>query len=215
MLRCVPTPYSILNGDDTRDVFSEIIPDSEQYATEKRAVLWAVYGDTGIGNPDVDYWIRRMKGRYHVIGSEYDLKIQAWEKLVDEGVGFDDHVLERESSGTDTVTGKDSASSSGSKHQTSTNDLSNKVFDPAQQAAAPTAQYLSEMTTDTGSVSVLGSDSSESSTSRNESRDSKSSESMKESSGLTSERFKRFVDSAESPFSAFADEFGDFFYWGM
>lgn len=215
MLRCVPTPYSILNGDDARDVFSEIIPDTEQYATEKRAVLWAVYGDTGIGNPDVDYWVRRMKGRYHVIGSEYDLKISAWEKLVDDGVSLDDHVVERKTVEDVTDSMQDEVTVESSKSQNSTNDLKNSVFDPAQQASAPTESYLSEMSTDTGTVSVTGTDSGKTKTSRDEMHDSTVTESLKESSGLLSERFRRFVDSVGSPFGAFADEFGDYFYWGM
>lgn len=85
----VPTPYSLANDpDDPVDVFAEIFPqyidpdDPSQgeypYWSEKRQACWARFHDTGIGNTDVDYWIRCMKGKHGQIGEAYDVKFRVW-----------------------------------------------------------------------------------------------------------------------------------------
>ena len=89
MWYCVPTPYSLLNDeDDPIDVFAEIFPqyidpdDPGQgqypYWSEKRNAMWARFHDTGIGNPDVDYWVRCMKGRASEISSRYETRFRVW-----------------------------------------------------------------------------------------------------------------------------------------
>lgn len=79
---CIPTPRSILE-DDNRDVIAEIIPDSEKYYLDKRKILLSRYGYRGIGNCDIDYWVNCMKSRYAEIVTEYDLKLDVFEKLKD------------------------------------------------------------------------------------------------------------------------------------
>ena len=89
MWYCVPTPYSLLNDeDDPVDVFAEIFPqyidpdDPSQgqypYWSEKRTAMWARFHDTGIGNPDTDYWIRCMKGKASEISSRYETRFRVW-----------------------------------------------------------------------------------------------------------------------------------------
>ena len=86
---CVPTPYSLANDpDDPLDVFEAIFPqyidpdDPTQgeypYWLEKRKALWARFHDTGIGNPDTDYWIRCMKGKHYEIAERYDIKFRVF-----------------------------------------------------------------------------------------------------------------------------------------
>lgn len=86
---CQPTPYSLANdADDPRDVFEEIFPQwiddddhslgERPYWEAKRAALWARFHDTGIGNADVDYWIRAMKGRHSEIEERYDIKFRVF-----------------------------------------------------------------------------------------------------------------------------------------
>ena len=75
----IPTPDSILT-DDNRDVFEEIIDDSEVYHDMMRTILWSFYGYRGIGNCDVDYWVNTMKARYTQVKLMYIPKF----KLIDE-----------------------------------------------------------------------------------------------------------------------------------
>lgn len=85
----VPTPYSLLNDpDDPRDVFEEIFPQyvdpddpslgERPFWSEKRTALWVRFHDTGIGNDDVDYWVRCMKGKAGEIETEYDMKFRVF-----------------------------------------------------------------------------------------------------------------------------------------
>lgn len=77
-----PTPYSILHDpDDPRDVFEEIIPDTDAFYEEKRKALWNRYHDTGIGNANLDYWIRCMRYRAQEIEERYDVKFRAWSEF--------------------------------------------------------------------------------------------------------------------------------------
>ncbi|MBQ1462728.1 MAG: hypothetical protein IIZ24_00870 [Candidatus Methanomethylophilus sp.] len=89
MFYCVPTPYSLANDpDDPVDVFAEIFPqyidpdDPSQgqypYWEEKRKALWARFHDTGIGNPDTDYWIRCMKGKAAEMDQRYLIRFRVW-----------------------------------------------------------------------------------------------------------------------------------------
>ena len=56
----MPTPYSIMNDpDDGEDVFDTIFS-GDALKSEKCAVMWAIYHDTGIGNADKAYWERAM-----------------------------------------------------------------------------------------------------------------------------------------------------------
>lgn len=76
---CVPTPYSILNRDiDPYDIFERIIPETDEYAKQKRLALWDRFHDTGIGNNDEAYWIRCMKARADGISGRYDIKMRAF-----------------------------------------------------------------------------------------------------------------------------------------
>lgn len=85
----VPTPYSLANDpDDPVDVFAEIFPryidpdDPSQgqypYWDEKRKALWARFHDTGIGNTDVDYWVRCMKGKAAEMDQRYLIRFRVW-----------------------------------------------------------------------------------------------------------------------------------------
>lgn len=85
----VPTPYSLANDpDDPVDVFAEIFPrylDPDNpslgeypYWEEKREALWARFHDTGIGNTDVDYWVRCMKGKAAEMDQKYLIRFRVW-----------------------------------------------------------------------------------------------------------------------------------------
>lgn len=78
----VPTPYSIINDpDDGEDVFETIIPDTDNYYTDKRAALWARFHDTGIGNTDKAYWERCMRGKAQEIAGAYDIKFKVFKEF--------------------------------------------------------------------------------------------------------------------------------------
>ena len=78
----VPTPYSIINDpDDGEDVFETIIPDTDNYYTDKRAALWARFHDTGIGSMDKTYWERCMRGKAQEIAGAYDIKFKVFKEF--------------------------------------------------------------------------------------------------------------------------------------
>lgn len=83
---CIPTPQSILDND-RRDVFEEIVPDTEEYAAEKRRALWSRYAYRGIGSCDLEYWIKAMQYRYQEISDMYDLQWRAWEQWLAANAG--------------------------------------------------------------------------------------------------------------------------------
>lgn len=85
----VPTPYSILNDpDDGEDVFETIFPryidpdDPSQgeypYWAEKRKAMWARFHDTGLGNPDKEYWERCMSGKATEIDDRYLIRFRVF-----------------------------------------------------------------------------------------------------------------------------------------
>ena len=75
----MPTPYSILNDpDDGEDVFETIFPNTDSYYTEKRLALWNRFHDTGLGNPDKQYWERAMKAKAGEIEGRYAIKFRVW-----------------------------------------------------------------------------------------------------------------------------------------
>lgn len=74
------TPQS-LNVREERDVFEEIIPDTEYEYTAKRTALWSYYRYRGIPSCDVNYWVQCMKDRYAIICESMDIKIKAWRKF--------------------------------------------------------------------------------------------------------------------------------------
>lgn len=78
----IPTPYSMSQQTPPVDVFEQLISTSEIYYTQKRAALWARFHDTGVGNPDIAYWLRAMASRYQEIKAEYDVKFRAWEEYL-------------------------------------------------------------------------------------------------------------------------------------
>lgn len=80
---CIETPKSILDDQD-RDVFEEIIPDTEPYYDAKRSALWNMYKYRGIGSCDVDYWVDCMKARYYTVSEKYSVSFEMWRKFVDE-----------------------------------------------------------------------------------------------------------------------------------
>lgn len=73
---CLDTLKSL--SDDGRDVLEEIIPDTEQYYTEKRAAILNEYKHRGIGSCDVDYWVNCMTTRYFTIAAKYDIAFERW-----------------------------------------------------------------------------------------------------------------------------------------
>lgn len=81
------TPQSIMDDpDDPRDVFDEIFynPDSTAKYTYDSGTLkdmcWSRYRYTGIGNDDIDYWVRCMQDRCDYLMQEYFCKFRAWDK---------------------------------------------------------------------------------------------------------------------------------------
>lgn len=84
----IPTPQSILE-DDNRDVFEEIISDTETYRDAMRGILWSFYQYRGIGNCDVDYWVNTMKNRYDQVKSLYYPKFKLLDEWLTEVMGND------------------------------------------------------------------------------------------------------------------------------
>ena len=84
----IPTPQSILD-DDNRDVFEEIIDDSEVYHDMMRGILWAFYRYRGIGNCDLDYWVQNMKDRYLQVRVLYLPKFKLIDEWLTEVLGND------------------------------------------------------------------------------------------------------------------------------
>ncbi|MBO7205744.1 MAG: hypothetical protein J6V08_04935 [Candidatus Methanomethylophilaceae archaeon] len=84
----IPTPQSILD-DDNRDVFEEIIDDSEVFHTIMRDILWSFYQYRGIGNCDVDYWVQTMKNRYLQIRVAYLPKFKLLDEWLTDVMGND------------------------------------------------------------------------------------------------------------------------------
>ena len=85
----MPTPYSILQKskeehplDPTQwvDVFAQIFS-GDSLDTPKCAAMWAMYHDTGIGNSDLDYWIRCMQMK------NLELQTAGWDERI--GVQID------------------------------------------------------------------------------------------------------------------------------
>lgn len=85
----VPTPYSILNDpDDGENVFETIFPQyidpddhtlgEYPYWQEKRDAMWARFHDTGLGNPDKEYWERCMQGKAAEIEERYTIKFRVF-----------------------------------------------------------------------------------------------------------------------------------------
>ena len=99
----IPTPQSILD-DDNRDVFDEIIPNTESYKTQMTNALWNTYGFRGIGNCDIDYWVKTMKMRFGLIQSIYHVKYKAvseWltqvtSNVIDMSDGATDYTMQTE-----------------------------------------------------------------------------------------------------------------------
>ena len=75
----IDTPDSIKYYDN-RDVFEEIIDDSEYMYQQKRDELWAKYRYRGIGSCNIDYWVQCMIDVYNVIKETWDIKIRTWEQ---------------------------------------------------------------------------------------------------------------------------------------
>lgn len=85
---CIPTPDSILE-DDERDVFEEIFPDTEVYYAIMRQIMWDFYGARGIGNCDVDYWVKQMQRRYSQVKPVYLLKFKVFDEWMTANLGND------------------------------------------------------------------------------------------------------------------------------
>ncbi|WP_287047779.1 hypothetical protein [Megasphaera sp.] len=81
---CVPTPYSIQNRDtDPYDIFQRIIPDTDEYAAEKRLALWDRFHDTGLGNDNETYWIRCLEAAKSVDLSDGQIKSKSVSSVYD------------------------------------------------------------------------------------------------------------------------------------
>lgn len=103
--RCIEieSPQSLLDYDN-RDVFEEIIEDSEFEYSRKRLSLWSIYRNRGIPACDIDYWVQCMKDRYAIIKEAWDIKIKTWNEYynridhdgVDLSDGTSDYTLTNE-----------------------------------------------------------------------------------------------------------------------
>lgn len=103
----VPTPYSLSQESPAVLVFEQIIPATETYYAKKREALWARFHDTGIGNPDVTYWVRCMSQRYTELKAEWDVRFRAWEEYMTRLSGYSAiDLADSEIDSTSTVTGK-------------------------------------------------------------------------------------------------------------
>lgn len=220
MFACVPTPYSIKLNDSV-DVFSEIIPESDDYSSGKRSVLWAVYGDTGLGNTNSEYWIRRMKGRYYEIKNEYDLKIKAFEtmkaKIAASGISTDDNEQSTTVENHGKTTVKDSYSDGALVVE---NNLLSSNYDPPQipTSVSEAKSYLNDMSSDTGTVTTKDTRTHTTETEVSAGADgikAGSTTTVKGGSGLETETIKKWMESVEDPYRAFAKEFAKYFYWGL
>ncbi len=221
MHECVPTPYSLMHPDEGEgvDVFASIIPTGEEFCSEKRAALWAMYGDTGIGNPDTEYWIRRMKGRYAEIKNEYYLKILGFgymrSQVMNKGVNINDvsHTTRVKQYGKTTVT-----DSYGEGALTVTNDLKTANYDPPQNATDGAESFLSDLTKDTGSVTTTDTRIHTVETEVKAGADGQTAgteTTISGGSGLLTESVKKWMDGVTDPYQEFAREFSKLFYWGI
>lgn len=89
---CIPTPDTILE-DDEIDVFESIIPDSETYHQEMREALWDTYQFRGIGNCNLQYWLKTMQARFRQIQTTYHIKFQVvdeWLSSISDAVDLSD-----------------------------------------------------------------------------------------------------------------------------
>lgn len=208
---CIPTPYSIKKNEEI-DVFADCIESTESYYDQKYTILWDVYGDTGIGNTNIEYWERRVKAMYSRIKAEYDLKIKAWiqlsSKVDKDGADFNDTSSEtsRSTNSDGSVTQKVE-----SGNLKVTNDLKSCTYDPAQNAESGAESFLSDMSTDTGSVTTEDTRVNKSTTTGS------GTETVKTlgSSGLETVTLKEWIEGVRNPLYDFADEFKKLFYWGM
>ena len=76
MMPVMPTPYSIMNDpDDGEDVFDTIFS-GDALQSEKCAIMWGIYHDTGIGNADKAYWERAM------IFKNLELSAAGWDQRI-------------------------------------------------------------------------------------------------------------------------------------
>ncbi len=201
------------------DVFASIIPSEDEFSSEKRAVLWAVYGDTGIGNPDTEYWIRRMKARYAEIKNEYYLKILGYgymrSQVMNKGVNINDvsHTTRVKQYGKTSVT-----DSYGEGALTVTNDLKTANYDPPQNATDGAESFLSDMTKDTGSVTTTDTRIHTVETEVKAGADGQTAgteTTISGGSGLLTESVKKWMDGVTDPYQEFAREFSKLFYWGL
>lgn len=100
--RCVPTPQSILDETTTRDVFAEIFGDdqSDDFAQWAQNMMWQRYRYTGIGNCDVDYWVRCMLDRFQIIEKKWRLKYKTLETFEPEEISLEDYNVKSETEST-------------------------------------------------------------------------------------------------------------------
>lgn len=131
--RCVPTPQSILDDTTTRDVFAEIFgnDDSDEFAVWAQSMMWARYRYTGIGNCDVNYWVRCMLDRYHIIEKKWRLRFETLETFEPTNIELDDYSIKSETEST-------------------FEDFPNTVVDPNNQYLSNRSRGKSSVSQDTG-----------------------------------------------------------------
>ena len=127
MMVMMPTPYSIMNDpDDGEDVFDTIFS-GDALKSEKCAVMWAVYHDTGIGNADKTYWERAM------VFKNLELAAAGWDQRIAAQI---DLITKIENDGPDYTQSKVTSGSI------------NKRFDPPEVASVETASnFLADQDT--------------------------------------------------------------------
>lgn len=82
----VPTLYSL--AQDGTDILAEIFPQyvnpddptegEYPYWSEKRNALWNRFHDTGIGNPDTEYWVRCMSAKAAELDTRYLIRFRVY-----------------------------------------------------------------------------------------------------------------------------------------
>lgn len=128
----VPTPYSLSQDTPPVNVFELIISNTQVNYLKKREALWARFSNVGIGNPDVNYWVRCMINRDAELYDKYEIRFRTFNEYVTRLNGY---------------TSIDLADS----QQDSTSTVTSKRYDPpdVSSAGADATKYLDTQDTTT------------------------------------------------------------------
>ena len=217
--RCIPTPKGILDSDE-RDVFEDIFPDSEVYATLMREIMWSYYGFRGIGNCNLDYWINAMQLRYHQVKYKYMVKFKLFDEWMTAVTDPDTPIDLSDSSGeskTTTTHGHVITTSLGQKKNTlviaSKTDTTEREDTP-DNPAGNTKYLASRDTVISGGHTDTSTDDPATDSDTHSGTDTVNFNS-KTYSGLSSETVRRFMNEVPDICREFADEFQKQFYFGL